>query len=120
MTGVQTCALPISLAVEPELILMDEPFSALDTFTRYRMQDELYGIWEKKKMTVLFVTHDIDEAVYLFDRIAIMHLGGKGFQILDNELPRPRNRAGTSFNRLRGDILKEFRLITQVSEDYRI
>lgn len=116
----QRVTLARALAVEPEIILLDEPFSALDTFTRYRMQDELYGIWEKKKMTVLFVTHDIDEAVYLFDRIAIMHLEGKGFQILDNKLPRPRNRAGASFNRLRGDILKEFRLITQVSEDYVI
>ncbi len=116
----QRVALARSLAVEPEIILMDEPFSALDTFTRYKMQEELYGIWEKKRMTVVFVTHDIDEAAYLFDRIAIMHLDGRGFRILDNKLPRPRNRTGASFNRLRGEIFREFHLITQVSEDYRI
>jgi len=116
----QRVALARSLAVEPDIILLDEPFSALDTFTRYNMQEELFRIWEEKKMTVVFVTHDIDEATYLFDKIAIMHRGDEGFRIMDNKLPRPRNRTGTDFYHLRGEIFREFHLVAQVSDDYSI
>jgi NitT/TauT family transport system ATP-binding protein len=116
----QRVALARSLAVEPEIILLDEPFSALDTFTRYNMQEELYRIWEEKKMTVVFVTHDIDEATYLFDKIAIMHRGDEGFRIIKNKLPRPRNRTAADFYHLRGEIFREFHLVAQVSDDYSI
>jgi NitT/TauT family transport system ATP-binding protein len=60
------------LAVDPDILFMDEPFGALDAMTRLRMQDEISNIWEKKKKSIIFVTHDIDESVFLADRIVIM------------------------------------------------
>ena len=68
----QRVAIARALAMQPEVILMDEPFAALDTFNRYHLQDELLSIQEKLKTTILIVTHDIDEAVYLSDRVLIM------------------------------------------------
>ena len=80
-----------ALAVDPALLLMDEPFSALDAQTREIMQTELSRIWEEGRKTVLFVTHQIDEAVYLSDRIFVFaRRPGRINEIIDIDLPRPR------------------------------
>jgi NitT/TauT family transport system ATP-binding protein len=80
-----------ALAVDPELLLMDEPFSALDAQTREIMQTELLRIWEQGRKTVLFVTHQIDEAVFLSDRIVVLaRRPGRVQEIVSVDLPRPR------------------------------
>ena len=80
-----------ALAVDPALLLMDEPFSALDAQTREIMQTELLRIWDEGRKTVLFVTHQIDEAVYLSDRIFVFaRRPGRINEIIDIDLPRPR------------------------------
>ena len=88
----QRVSLARSLAMEPTLLLMDEPFGALDAITRETMNDELLRIWDELGQTVIFITHDIDEAVYLSDRIALFGRPPHGiYKVMDNELPRPRS-----------------------------
>ena len=84
-----------ALALEPKVLLFDEPFSLLDVFTRMDLQDELLRIWERDRRTVLMVTHDVDEALLLADRIVLMTNGPAATvgRILDVPLPRPRVRA---------------------------
>jgi NitT/TauT family transport system ATP-binding protein len=87
----QRANLARALAIDPALLLMDEPFSALDAQTREIMQTELMRIWEKGRKTVLFVTHQIDEAVYLSDRVLVFaRRPGRIREIVDIGLPRPR------------------------------
>ena len=94
----QRVAIARALAMQPDVILMDEPFAALDTFNRYLLQDELIRIQEKTKTTILMVTHDIDEAVYLSDRILIMTSHpGEIFKDVPIKLCKPRNRAQGMF-----------------------
>jgi ABC-type nitrate/sulfonate/bicarbonate transport system ATPase subunit len=80
-----------ALAVEPEVLLMDEPFGALDAISRGRMQDELLDIWEQTQKTVIFITHAIEEAVLLADRVLVM---GQGEIVREVPVPiaRPRSR----------------------------
>ena len=87
----QRVAIARSLAYSPSLLLMDEPFAALDAQTREILQSELLRIWEQHKTTIVFITHSLDEAIYLSDRIAIMtHRPGRIKSVLDIALPRPR------------------------------
>jgi NitT/TauT family transport system ATP-binding protein len=80
-----------ALAIDPDILLMDEPFSALDAQTREIMQTELMRIWEEGKKTVLFVTHQIDEAVFLSDRVLVLaRRPGRIQETIDVTLPRPR------------------------------
>jgi NitT/TauT family transport system ATP-binding protein len=89
----QRVAVARALAANPNVLLMDEPFGALDAQTRNSLQNELIKIWQKQRKTVLFVTHSIGEAVYLADRIILMDAKSGGVhQIFDNPLPRPRDR----------------------------
>ena len=89
----QRVALARALAVEPEVLLMDEPFAALDSFTRESLQDELLRIRERTGRTILFVTHDIDEAVYLADRVIVLAGSPAGIAAeLRVALPQPRRR----------------------------
>jgi len=83
-----------ALAMEPKVLLMDEPFGALDALTRARLQDELLAIVAKTRSTVVMVTHDVDEAVLLSDRIVMMTNGPAATigEVLRIDIPRPRNR----------------------------
>ncbi len=94
-------------ANNPKLLLMDEPFGALDAQTRNLMQAELLRIWEKEHISALFVTHSVDEAVYLSDRVAVMSARpGTVKEIFKNNLPRPRVRTSPEANALRDAILR--------------
>jgi nitrate ABC transporter ATP-binding subunit len=94
--GTQQCvSLARALSVEPRFLLLDEPFSMLDSLTRFELQDTLLDVWEKHRRTVVMVTHDIDEALYLADRLILMTDGpeaGVG-EILEVPFARPRSRA---------------------------
>ena len=110
----QRVGLARALATEPEVLLMDEPFAALDAQTRDLMQSELLQIWERTKKTVLFVTHSIEEAAYLSDRVIIMTARpGRTKETLKIQLPRPRDyemRLTPQFNDIKSriwDVLKE-------------
>ena len=90
----QRVALARTLAYRPSILLMDEPFGALDAHTRTRLQNDLLDIWERDRKTVLFVTHGVDEAVFLSDRVAVMTRSpGRIKEIISIDLPRPRDRA---------------------------
>ena len=89
-----------ALAVEPAILLMDEPFSAIDALTRASLQTELLRIWQQTQAAVLFVTHDLDEATLLADRVVV--LGGSPARVVEDrviQLPRPRNRQTAEFHR---------------------
>jgi NitT/TauT family transport system ATP-binding protein len=87
----QRVAIARALSYRPKMLLMDEPFGALDALTRFQMQELLTQIWEEHRLTVLFVTHDVEEAVYLSDRIVVMGIGpGRIAQSFDVDIPRPR------------------------------
>ncbi|WP_027576952.1 ABC transporter ATP-binding protein [Bradyrhizobium sp. WSM1743] len=89
----QRVALARTLAYHPEVLLMDEPFGALDAHTRTRLQNDLLNIWERDRKTVLFVTHSVDEAVFLSDKVVMMSKSpGRIRQVIDIDLPRPRRR----------------------------
>ncbi|MGA7804188.1 MAG: ABC transporter ATP-binding protein [Bradyrhizobium sp.] len=89
----QRVALARTLAYHPEVLLMDEPFGALDAHTRTRLQNDLLNIWERDRKTVLFVTHSVDEAVFLSDKVVMMSRSpGRIRQVVDIDLPRPRRR----------------------------
>ena len=97
-----------ALASNPAILLMDEPFGALDAQTRNQMQKELLRIWQETKKTVIFVTHSVDEAVFLADRIVVMTgRPGRVKKIYEIELPRPRDRASQDFINLRKTILDD-------------
>jgi ABC-type nitrate/sulfonate/bicarbonate transport system ATPase subunit len=103
----QRAALARALVNHPKVLLLDEPLGALDAFTRMRMQDEVLRIWQARGTTMLLVTHDIDEAVYMSDRIVIMTpRPGRIDRILGVPLPRPRLRNDPEFLRLRSEILE--------------
>ena len=107
----QRVAIARALINEPELLLLDEPMGALDSFTRADIQDKLLEIREKKNLTMLLVTHDVDEAIYMSDRIVIMTpRPGKISEIIDVNIPHPRNRGGAEFLALRRSLLDRFDL----------
>jgi ABC-type nitrate/sulfonate/bicarbonate transport system ATPase subunit len=103
----QRVALARALINHPKVLLLDEPLGALDAFTRMRMQDEVLRLWEARGTTMLLVTHDIDEAIYMSDRIVVMTpRPGRVERIIQIDLPRPRQRNSSEFLRLRSDILE--------------
>lgn len=105
----QRVAIARALLRDPSVLLLDEPFGALDAFTRSHLQEVLLNIWEQKKTTMIFVTHDIDEAIYLSNRIIIMSAKpGKIHKVIENHLPYPRNKTSQSFQQLRTKVLQQF------------
>ena len=90
----QRCAIARAYAVNPQILLMDEPFGALDALTRVKMQDQLLDTWTQEKRTVMFITHDVEEAVYLARRVVVMAAQpGRIHQIIPVDLPYPRTEA---------------------------
>jgi len=103
----QRAALARALINHPKVLLLDEPLGALDAFTRMRMQDEVLRLWEARGTTMVLVTHDIDEAIYMSNRIVIMTpRPGRIERIIPVELEFPRERNSAEFLKLRGDILE--------------
>jgi len=103
----QRVGLARALINHPKVLLLDEPLGALDAFTRMRMQDEVLRLWKARGTTMVLVTHDIDEAIYMSDRIVIMSARpGRIERTIDVELERPRQRNGEDFLHLRGHILE--------------
>ena len=104
----QRVGLARALALDPQLLLMDEPFGALDAQTRVLLQEELERIWEAEAKTVVFITHDIEEALFLSDRVLVMSARpGKIIADIAVEAPRPRRdtwRSAPEFGRLKGEI----------------
>lgn len=105
----QRVSIARSLIANPEILFLDEPFGALDAITRMDMQDEILRIWKENKTTMLLVTHDIDEAVYLSDRVVILSSKpGIVKKIVTVDLARPRKRTSMDFSEIRRKIYKEF------------
>ena len=103
----QRASLARALVGHPKVLLLDEPLGALDAFTRMNMQDEILRIWKEQKMTMIMVTHDVDEAVYLSDQVVIMTpRPAKIEQIIEIELSRPRLRGNRDFLKYRTKILE--------------
>ncbi|EPD63887.1 ABC transporter ATP-binding protein [Streptomyces sp. HGB0020] len=104
----QRCAIARAYAVDPEVLLMDEPFGALDALTRVQLQDQLLDTWSRRKRTVVFITHDVDEAVYLASRVVVMAARpGRIHRIIDVDLPYPRTeelRLSPEFARIRNEV----------------
>jgi NitT/TauT family transport system ATP-binding protein len=118
----QRVALARALAIKPKILLMDEPFGMLDAFTRERLQDDLLAIRETTDLTIIYVTHDIDEAVYLSDRIAILTTSpGMVRNLITVPVPRPRRRGDRSLIEIRDSIQLIFRAdVTGEVIDYLI
>lgn len=103
----QRVAIARALANKPDLLLMDEPFGALDAHTRILLQKELLRIWQQERRSVVFVTHSVDEAIYLSDRIVVMSSRpGRIIETIEVSMDRPRDRANPEYGRLSARILE--------------
>jgi NitT/TauT family transport system ATP-binding protein len=104
----QRCAIARAYAVNPKILLMDEPFGALDALTRVQLQDQLLAMWSQERRTVMFITHDVDEAVYLASRVVVMAARpGRLHKVVDVALPYPRTeemRLSAEFSELRNEV----------------
>jgi NitT/TauT family transport system ATP-binding protein len=104
----QRCAIARAYAVNPSILLMDEPFGAVDALTRVRLQEQLLQTWSQEKRTVVFITHDVDEAVFLANRVVVMAARpGRIVETVDVDLPYPRNdelRLSPAFTALRNRV----------------
>ncbi|WP_301169591.1 ABC transporter ATP-binding protein [Brevibacillus nitrificans] len=111
----QRVAIARALLRKPRVLLLDEPFGALDAFTRSHLQSVLLDIWQENKTTMIFVTHDIDEAIFLANRVVIMNARpGSIKRIIPIDLPFPRKKASRSFQELRHLVLNEFEKVDEL------
>jgi len=105
----QRVAIARALVTRPDILLLDEPFGALDAMTRAHLQQELRRIWQAEGITMILVTHDVEEAVFLGDRVVVMEpRPGRIRRIVPVDLPHPRDRASPAFARVRDGVLREF------------
>jgi len=105
----QRASIARALIPKPDVLLLDEPFGALDAFTRMNMQNEVLKIWDYEKTTMILVTHDIDEAVYLADRVVVLsRRPGSVKRVITNPLPRPRKRVSKSYQEIRTLLYQQF------------
>ena len=105
----QRVAIARALVLRPQLLLLDEPFGALDALTRLKLQQELERLWEHEGLTTILVTHDVEEAVFLGDRIVVMESHpGRIKRIVPVPLARPRERASLEFQRIKADVMTDF------------
>jgi sulfonate transport system ATP-binding protein len=117
----QRAGIARALANRPRLLLLDEPFGALDAFTKIQMQQEVKRIHKQEHTTMILVTHDIDEAVFLADRIVVMtERPGRIKKIVHVELREPRDRNGSDFMDIRKEIFDEFFETDRIEEDFVI
>lgn len=101
----QRVSIARAFAVQPDLLLMDEPYGQLDNSLRYKLEDELIKLWQRTGTTVIFITHNIEEAVYLSQRILVLSNKPTGIKKeIENTLPRPRNVTDLEFNKLRDEV----------------
>jgi len=115
----QRAALIRSLAVSPDVLLLDEPLGALDSFTRMTLQDVIIRLWREQGSTMMLITHDIDEAIYLSQRIVVMSpRPGRIAEVIDVPSSYPRNRGASSFAELRFKLLKLLDFASDVQQDY--
>ena len=99
-----------ALTVQPGILLLDEPLGALDAMTRLTMQEELARIWSEENVTMILVTHDLEEAIFLADRVLVLSRDSVAPRLVDVELPRPRNRSEPGFVAMRRRLMAEFGL----------
>jgi sulfonate transport system ATP-binding protein len=117
----QRVSLARSLINRPRALLLDEPFGALDAFTKISMQKEVLKIWQKEKTTMILVTHDIDEAIFLGCQVVVMSSKpGRIRNIIPVDLPRPRDRTSADFIYLRKKVYEEFFESEEIPADYII
>jgi len=102
-------AIARALICQSKILLLDEPFGALDALTRVQMQEEISNLWGVEKITTVLVTHDIEEAIFLADRVVVMsHRPAKISDVLPICLPRPRDRSSADFIQLRKNVIGMF------------
>ncbi len=114
-------AIARTLINRPHILLLDEPFGALDAFTKMNLQEEVVRIWKEERMTTVLVTHDIDEAIYMGNKVIIMSAKpGVIKSIIPVEMQEPRSRTSVDFEQIRLKVYREFFGEDQIPEDYSI
>ncbi|MDR3164186.1 MAG: ABC transporter ATP-binding protein [Synergistaceae bacterium] len=117
----QRVSLVRALVVSPDVLLLDEPLGALDSFTRMNIQDELLKLWNEHKNTMILITHDVDEAIYLSQRIYIMSpRPGRIVKEIPLRMSYPRNRGSSEFTVVRNEILRRLDFAKEEQEEYNL